>query len=461
MIPMVRMKESVKAWLGPVWWYAVIMFAVQRFGDVINLYAGLWLIPKWVPQAELGALLPLTQIGSMLGLPLAIVLTPFTKFINAFGAKEEYGKVKALLLDALCLAGVSSVVIGAYTWVSAPHVFQRMRIEQTGIVWLLCVLSVTSIFMPILNSALQALKRFRCMSAIGMVAAPARLIVLLLLLPISGLLGYFSAQVMLYLASIGIGMWGLRKALSGAVRRESYRAHLKEMCLYTLPVAILMTVGSVSTTIQFFVIRQRLPDVESAAFYFGSRFAEIPNMLWSAVAIAFFPVVSEAFEKGKNTSRILAQSLAFTVLGGGVVATVLGVGIEWLFGIVAKWRDYQPYAYLVIWMSMTNVFRVAFACFSTHEMACRRFGFITYAVPLTLLESLVLISLTGYGFFTPYLPSSWIDWMASLRAARLEFIVGVMFVIAVIQFLAVLAHFGTRSLLRKQLSPPGADGLGA
>jgi len=132
--------------------------------------------------------------------------------------------------------------------------------------------------------------------------------------------------------------------------------------------------------------------------------------------------------------------LAFAVLGGGSVALGLGLGIEWLFGVIDKWKCYQPYAYLVVWMAMTNVFRVAFTCFSSHEMACRRFGFIRYAVPLSVLESVVLVSLTGYGFFTPYLPKSWVDWMGSLRAARLEFIVGVMLVSSFVVFIAILIH---------------------
>lgn len=439
---MIRLKQKLKAWLGPVWWYAIVMFVVQRFGDVVNLYAGLWLIPKWVPSTDLGALLPLTQIGSMLGLPLAIILTPFTKYINTFGAREEYGKVKALLLDAFLLTAVSALVIGAYTWLSAPLVFQRLRVGHAGLVWLLCGLAVISVFMPIVNSALQALKRFRCISVMGLTAAPARLVVLLMLLPISGLIGYFSAQLMLYVTSVGIGLWGLRKALSKSVCREPYHAHLKEMGLYTLPIALLMGMSSLSTTVQYFVIRQRLPDVESAAFYFGSRFAEMPNMLWSAVAVAFFPIVSEAFEKGKSTSRLLMQSLLFTVLGGGAVAIALGLGAKWLFSVVAKWRDYEPYAYLIVWMSMTNVFRAAFACFTTHEMACRKFGFIGYAVPLSLLEAGVLVSLTGYGFFAPYLPHAWVEWMGSLHAARLEFIVWVMFASSFATFLGIIIQMG-------------------
>jgi O-antigen/teichoic acid export membrane protein len=445
---MILLKNKIKARLGPLWWYAAVMFCVGRFGDVINLYTGLWLVPKWVPPAELGALLPLGQIGGLLGLPLAILLTPFMKFLSAFGAKEEYGKVKALLHDALVLACVSAVAIAAYTWYSAPFVFERLRIGGTGLIWLLCGIAVTSAFMPVLNNGLQALKLFRCMGAVGMASAPFRLFFLLALLPACGLLGFFSAQFLANVATLGISFWGLRTVMSSEIRRESYRGHLREMLLYTLPIAALMAVGNITSTAQLLVIRQRLPDVESAAFYFGSRFSEIPNILWSAIAVAFFPIISEAFEKGKDTRRILTQVLLFTVGGGAVVAVALGVGIEWLFGEVPKWKAYQPYAYLVVWMAMTNVFRVASACFTTHEMACRRFGFISYGVPIALLEAAALVSLTGYGFFVPYLPPSWVEWMGSLRAARLEFIVWVMLASSFAMFLGLV--------IQMSLCRPGA-----
>jgi O-antigen/teichoic acid export membrane protein len=437
------------------------MFCVQRFGDVINLYTGLWLVPKWVSPAELGALLPLGQIGGMLGLPLAILLTPFTKFLNTFGAKEEIGKVKSLLCDALVLAGVSAVGIAAYTWCSAPFVFERLRISGTGMIWLLCGIAVTSAFMPILSNGLQALKLFRCMGSIGLAAAPVRLLFLLALLPVSGLIGFFSAQFFANVITLGISFLGLRKIMSSEIPRDSYRGHLREMVLYTLPIAVLMIVGSIQTTAQLLIIRQRLPDVESAAFYFGSRFSEIPNILWSAIAVAFFPVISEAFEKGKDTRRMLMQVLLFTVVGGAVVAVGLGTAMGWLFGSVQKWKAYQPYAYLVVWMALTNVFRVASACFTTHEMACRRFGFICYGVPIALLEAGVLVSLTGYGFFVPYLPSSWVEWMESLHAARLEFIVGVMAVSSFATFLGLVIQMslfrsGARRVSASRPYPAGS-----
>ena len=450
---MIHLKEKVKAWMGPLWWYSAVMFCVQRFGDVINLFTGLWLVPHWVPREELGALLPLGQIGGLLGLPLAVLLTPFLKFLNTFGAKEEPGKVKALLCDALTLAGVSAFVIAAYTWWSAPLVFERLRISGSALIWLLCGIAVTSAFMPVLSNGLQALKLFRCIGAVGVASAPVRLLFLLLLLPVSGLLGFFSAQFLFNVTTIGVSVWGLRKILSPQVRRESYLMHGREMVAYSLPIAVVMTVNNLSATVQLLVIRQRLPDVESAAFYFVSRFSEMPNVLWSAIAVAFFPIVSEAFEKGKDTRRLLMQVLLFTVGGGAGVALLLGLGSGLLFTAIPSWHDYVPFAYLVGWMAMTNVFRVAFACFSTHEMACRRFGFVAYSVPFALLESAALMSLTGYGFFEPYLPHAWVQWMASLRAARLEFIVGVMFASALAVFLALLAHLFSAGPRRRPTVP--------
>jgi O-antigen/teichoic acid export membrane protein len=441
---MIQWKEKIKARLGPLWWYAAVMFLVQRVGDVINIYTGLWLVPKWVPQGELGALLPMGQIGAVLGLPLAILLIPFTKYLNTFGAREEIGKVKALLTDAFILAGISAFAIAAYTWFSAPFIFERLRISGTGLIWLLCGIAITSAFLPIVNNGLQALKLFRCMGFVGLAAAPVRLFFLVALLPFYALFGFFSAQFLSNLAALGISFWGLRHSMSSEIRRHSYRVHLREMLAYTLPIAGVMIVGSIQMATLYLVIRQRLPDVESAAFYFGSRFSEIPNILWSAVAVVFFPVISEAFETGRNTRRMLVQVLVLVVGGGGVVAFGLWIASDFIFGLVRSWQAYRPFAYLVGWMALSNVLRVGFACFTTHEMACRRFGYMFYAMPIALLEAAVLVSLTGYGFFAPYLSASWVAWMGSIHAARLDFIIKVTLASSVVTFIGMIVHLAVK-----------------
>ena len=66
---------------GDLWWYAALLFMAQRFGDTINMFVGMWLVPKYVPQDELGAVLPeslLTMIAELNPCCLSFVVVFFT-----------------------------------------------------------------------------------------------------------------------------------------------------------------------------------------------------------------------------------------------------------------------------------------------------------------------------------------------------------------------------------------------
>jgi hypothetical protein len=76
--------HRIHARCGDLWWYAMLLFVAQRFGDVINMFVGMWLVPKYVPQEELGAVLPLMSFVGFIGLPLALITIPFLKFITVF-----------------------------------------------------------------------------------------------------------------------------------------------------------------------------------------------------------------------------------------------------------------------------------------------------------------------------------------------------------------------------------------
>ena len=58
---------------GDLWWYAILLFVAQRFGDVMNMFVGMWLVPKYVPQEELGAVLPLMSIIFCIRLDIFVV----------------------------------------------------------------------------------------------------------------------------------------------------------------------------------------------------------------------------------------------------------------------------------------------------------------------------------------------------------------------------------------------------
>jgi O-antigen/teichoic acid export membrane protein len=424
-------KNNIKFRLGELWWYTIIMLMIQQLGSVINAFIGLWLVPKYVPQTELGAVLPLAQVGSVLGLPLAILLIPFGKFLNVYAARGEFGKVKSLLRDVFLLAAVVGIGIAVVAQYLMPLVYERMRVQSGMLTWLIVLTGLTSTLAPLFYQALQALKKFKQISIVGLLSAPVRLIVLLVTLPIRGLSGYFAGQLIADGFGIIFSLVSLRELFSRKVPSMPYLHHWKEIVQYTLPIAVLLSVSRLQGMAECFVIRHRLPDVESAAYYFITRFAEIPICLWAAVSIVFFPVISERHETGEKSYSLLKQSMFFVFIGGGLITLALCLVTPLMFAAVPAWVQYVPYAPLMGIASATSVVRATFACFVAYEMACRRFGFVLYAIFFYILETVVLYGVSGITYFDNWLPAFVVSEIESANLMRLSVVVWTIFGFAI------------------------------
>ena len=45
---------KLRAKLGDFWFYSLMLFVASRAADVLNVFVGLWLVPKYVDPSELG-----------------------------------------------------------------------------------------------------------------------------------------------------------------------------------------------------------------------------------------------------------------------------------------------------------------------------------------------------------------------------------------------------------------------
>ncbi len=437
--------RAIRERLGTLWWYAAVMFAVQRAGDLINLYIGLCLVPDYVPEAELGAVLPLSQIGGALGLPLSILLLPFTKFLNTYATRGEFGKVKRLLRDAFVLAVVLFVGTMAYARAVMPLVFERMRVADGRLGLLIVASGVVGTLSPVFVNALQGLKKFRVLAVLGVLSAPVRLVAMLVCLPIRALSGYFVGQIapnVLYMLG---SLVGLRRQLGREVRSEPYwRTDWRPILRYAIPGGVLLAMGVLQSGVETFVIRHRLPDVESAGYYVISRFAELGSHAGITLSFLMFPLVAESHERGGRSHRVLWQTMGLSLLAGLALAAGLYVFGPWLLGLRAVWRPYAAQAPLMALLTLVFAVRSALACFSTYEAACGRFGFVGYLAALVVAECAVLYGLTGYSFFAGWLPPGWIAWMASLEAARLSFLLRAMLLTSLLALVCMAVQLGLR-----------------
>lgn len=426
---MTALLQRVKRRLGPLWWYSALLMVALRLGDAVNAFIGLFLIPRYVPESELGAILPLMRVGTLLALPLSVLTTLFVKYINVYSVRGETGKVKRMLRDIMVFGAVLFVVILLGASFLAEAIFERMRVSGKLLGLLVIAASVAGVVATVFNSVLQALKKFRLSAIASVTTPPLRLLVLLAVLPFFPLSGYFVGLLVPSIYLVCLALWGLRHIMSRANAMQSYwQEDGAAMLRYLLPVAAWTFFMSLQSTCEVFVIRHRLPDADSAAYYMISRFAEIATYLGSTIAFVLFPLASEEHERrSAKGARLLWQSAGAALGLGLLLALALRLGGGALLRLVPAGRAYTAHAPKMAWLTVVLAMRAAITCIAVHEMACRRFRFILPAGLAALCQSLLLYGLTGYEFFAPWIPSTWLDWMAGLEAARLEFMLAAMF----------------------------------
>lgn len=417
----INIMHKIKSRLGDFWWWSLCLFLTARLGDLINAFIGLWLVPRYVGADELGAIMPLTQITSMVGMPLAILVMAFTKFLNEYKTKGEDGKVKSLIkafwlwtiFAILIIAGLSALIL--------PGFFERIRVVSGSLGILVIASAVLGAATPVFTNALQALKKFKALTVMGLLTSPVRLVVMLIAMPYRALSGYMLGQTTPALVQIAWSCFSLRKELSRNVKAEPFWDKDKKRILkFVGLVAVWYSGGAIYATLQAMIIRQRLLEIESAAYYMISRFAEIVTYAGVSLVFVMFPMVMESHTKGRDALHMFFKMTFATLMFGGICIAVLSICGVWLFSLVPSWRMFLPYMPEMTLLGISLLLSQLVGNFNSFEMASNRFYFLWYGVPITLLQSVFLVSFTGYKFFYGILPDDFVNWMGSLNIATLK-----------------------------------------
>ena len=83
--------------LGDFWWYTLMIFIAARAADCLNVFVGLWLVPKYVPPSELGAVQPLTQFAGFLATHNITYLPAMLWWMTGFAVLKALGCALAML----------------------------------------------------------------------------------------------------------------------------------------------------------------------------------------------------------------------------------------------------------------------------------------------------------------------------------------------------------------------------
>lgn len=419
-----RAFSKLHARVGDFWWYSLMIFVACRSGDAIQAFIGLWLVPKYVGPEELGAVLPLQQLAGLFSVPLAILATVFAKYVNVYATRGEYGKVKGFIRDVLGASAALFAVCIAGAYLIMPFFYDRLRIASGSLTLLILLCGLTANIGTIVASAQQGLKRFKAMSVMNLVSAPIRLVTLLVAMPYRALSGYLLGQATPTATTSLLAVLDIRNALRGHAPDTSWRRDLPKIWRFLWPFALCTLVGTFAGAMTATVYRQRLPEVESAAYYMLTRFSDMVGFVATAFSLILFPLASEAHEQGKENRKLLGHSILATLGGSVLLALAFGVVAKPLFALTETWRAYLPYVYLLPILTFSNGLGLSAGAIANYELACGRFGALALMILLNLAYAALLIAFTGCEAFRGLAPDALVDWMKSLHVASLPTVTG-------------------------------------
>jgi hypothetical protein len=198
------------------------------------------------------------------------------------------------------------------------------------------------------------------------------------------------------------------------------------MWAYMLPVGLTVLLASLQRTVEPWVVRQRLPEIDSAGYYVATVFGNIPTYIVGAILPFFFPVVSERHELKQSTRKIHIQALTVVAVLGLVLVALFYFAGGFILSLRPSWQVYAEYSRFMWRLALVTTLNSVFICHMWHENACRRFRYLSYYTPIIIIEILVLYVLMGWGFFKPWLPADLWEAVNALDVKNLGFIVSTM-----------------------------------
>ena len=399
--------NKLHARLGDFWWYSLMIFMAARAADCLNVFVGLWLVPKYVPPSELGAVQPLANFASFLALPAAVFASTFRQELSNLAVNRQFGKMKTLMRSVFIAAAVFLFLAIVVSHFVLPHFLHRIRIAEGSLGMLIIVYSFISTIAPIFQNALQSLKKFKATTVISLLGAPIRLIAMLVTMPLRALSGYFIGQTSTPAFSIVTSVIALRKELS--VKAEPYWTR-PAACRFSRIFAIFSIsaiAGGLAALIETTVLRQRLPELDSAAYYMATRFSEIAGFLASALIFTIFPYAADLAAKGKDTRPIVLKASLLIIVSNALLAGFFCLFSRQILALLPYGDQYANYWWAIPCLIGNATLFVIANIYFTAEASAFRLGYVKWFAPLSAGYSILLLLVTGHGYIDGYIPAAW------------------------------------------------------
>ena len=383
-----------------------MLFFAARAADCLNVFVGLWLVPKYVEPSELGAVMPLTQFANFLAIPIAVFASTFRNELTSLAVNRKFGQMKTLMRGVFIAAAIFLFLAIILSRILLPAFLERIRIAEGSLGIVILVSSFVATVSPIYTNALQSLKKFKANSLINFFGAPIRLLTMLVTMPLRAITGYFVGQTAPSAFCIVGSVITLRKELSVPAEPYWNRDIIRRFGRLFLIFGASAIAGGIATLVESTVLRQRLPEIDSAAYYMVTRFSDIANFLAGALIFTIFPFTAELVAKGKDTRPLVLKASAAVFTTNALLAVIFCLFGERILSFLPHGTEYTSFWWAIPWIIGITSFNLYNNLYWTAEVSGYRFKCMTWLIPINLAYSAALLIVTGHGYFTVYLPTT-------------------------------------------------------
>ena len=412
--------NKLHARMGDFWWYSLMLFCACRAADVLNALVGLWLVPKYIDPAELGAVMPLTNFANFLAIPAAAFANAFRNEVSRLSVGREFGRLKSLMRGVFVATAIFlflAIVVAKFT---LPLFLERIRIVEGSLGFVIIAASFVSAACPVYSYALQALKKFKAHALLSAIGAPVRFVAMLIAMPYRALSGYFVGQAASPVFTMVGDVFCLRKEL--AVPAEPYwdRNVVKRFLILFAIFAGWAATGGFSGLVESTVLRQRLPDLDSAGYYMATRFSEIAAYFFLTLSFTLFPYTADMAAKGKDMRPLILKASLASIAFGTLVAAPFFFIAKPILSVLPHGAEYAAYWWVIPWCIGITALTFPLSFYTTAEISAQRFGFLKWLMPLELAYPAVLLLVTGHGYLAGFIPASWTEFLTAHNIHSLE-----------------------------------------
>jgi O-antigen/teichoic acid export membrane protein len=393
----------------------VFLFLALRLGDAVSLAAGMWLVPKYVSTAELGAVLPVTSFATCLAIPAFAFAFVFMREAAVLAAAGAFGRLKSLIRGVFLGTAAFLALALAAAALLLPRLLAHLRVPDAAAGFLVIAAAFLGCIAPVYTDALNALKRFRALGAVEVLAAAARFLTLLAVMPLRAFAGYFAGSAVQPLVRIAGAVLLLRRET--AVPAEPYwsPAVVQRLGALFCGVAVYQMLPMFANFVEQAILRTHVPDSVSAGYYLATRLSDLIHTVTFPLLMVLFPTAAETAAGGGSTRPVVLRCAAVTLLAAVLLALVYAVFGDELLARLPNGHTAAAFAPYLPWLVAITALTACQTFCTNAEIAAGRFGFLLWFVPL---HALFPAALTLAGRLRPLSLETFLAWLTAAALLR-------------------------------------------